>query len=361
MGSALLPSFLRLVSIVSLAGLALAACNPIKREDPRLDFTKILPEELRAQQVERLDTDNDGHLEWVLFYQYDVIEGQTGRRFSPIAAVVYNADVPQGRKEPPVIYPYPLRPPDEDYLGENRCQVRMADAITTNDGPEVVVESIDANGLITDAAIFTWRVDEEAGAGSRGYKCLGFFRTRGQIGISTDLVVVQERTDERSQLAVRRVYRPQNGSYLDEHDQLRPPVESSVEFAFGKPKDVTNSPYPEKIVLAFYKDINTDAVLDYLSQAGRERLVRGKLDTGSPWPRSRIDKALVRELRYVPPIPGSSETGVSVRVSFKSTTGEESEVVELTWVLVREKGLWKMDCSYRPSKPAQESGGGEKK
>jgi hypothetical protein len=342
-------SFLRLVSIISLVGLTLAACNPIKRADPRLDFTKILPEELRAQQVERLDTDNDGHLEWVLFYQYDVIEGQTGRRFSPIAAVVYNADVPQGRKEPPVIFPYPLHPPDGDYLGENRCQVRMADVITKNDGPEVVVESIDANDLITDAAIFTWRGDEEAGAGLRGYKCLGFFRTRGQVGVSADMIVVQERTDERSQLAVRRIYKPQNGSYLDEHDQLRPPVESSVEFAFGKPKDVINSPYPEKIILAFYKDINTDAALDYLSQAGRERLLRGELDLGSPWARSRIDKALVRELRYDPPSPGSTETTVSVRVSFRSTTDEESEVVELSWILVQEEGLWKMDHSSRVS------------
>jgi hypothetical protein len=345
--------FLRLVSIISLMGLALTACNPIKRDDPRLDFTKILPEELRSQQVTLLDTDNDGHLEWVLFYQYDVIEGQTGRQFSPIAGVVYNADVPEGIKEPPVIFPYPLHPPDENYLGENRCDVRMADVISKNDGPEVVVESIDASGLITDAAIFTWRGDEEAGAGSRGYKCLGFFRTRGQVEVSTDQVIVRERTDERSQLAVRHLYQPQNGSYLGEHNQLRPAVESSVEFAFGKPRDVANSPYPEKIVLAFYKDINTDVALDYLSKAGRERLTRGELDLGAPWARSRIDKALVRELRYVPPSPGSLDAGVSIRVSFRSTTGEESGVVELTWVLVQEEGLWKMDRSSRTSEVAK--------
>ncbi|MDY7039527.1 MAG: hypothetical protein SVX38_01540 [Chloroflexota bacterium] len=354
-------SFLRLACIITLAGLALTACNPIKREDPRLDFTKILPEELRAQQVERLDADNDGHLEWVLFYQYDVIEGQTRRQFSPIAAVVYNADAPTGRKEPPVIQPYPLHPPDEDYLGENQCEIRMADVIAKNDGLELVVESIDANGLITDASIFTWRGDEEAGAGSPGYKCLGFFRTRGQVEVSSDRVVVRERTDERSQLAVRQVYQPKDGSYLDVNDRVLAPIESSVEFAFGKPKDVLNSPYPEKIVLAFYQDINTDAALDYLSADGRERLIRGELDLGAPWSRSRIAKTLVRELRYIPPAVGSPETQVSVRVSFRPTTGEESEVVELTWVLIQEGGFWKMDQSSRTGESATESEGGAKK
>lgn len=354
-------SFLRLVSTISLMILALVACNPIKREDPRLDFTKILPAELQAQQVERLDTDNDGYMEWVLFYQYDVIDGQEGQKFSPIAAVVYNADVPKGIKKPPDIIPYSLNPPDGGYLGENRCQVRMEDVITKNDGLEVVVESVDANGLITDAAIFTWRGGKETGGDSPGYKCLGFFRTSDQIKVNADKVVVQERTEDRSQLAGRHVYQPQDGSYLDEHNQLRPPVESSLEFAFGKPKDVASSPYPEKIVLAFYKDVKTDVALDYLSKAGRDRLSRGELDLGAPWARNRIDKALVRELRYLPSNTGSSETGVSVRVSFVSVTGEKSEVVELTWALVQEDGLWKMDRSSRTPTSDKGSEGGEKK
>ena len=353
-------SFLRVIS-ASLTGLALVACNPIKREDPRLDFTKILPEGLQAQQVERLDTDNDGYMEWVLFYQYDMIDGQEEQKFSPIAVVVYNADVPKGIKKPPDVFPYPLDPPDGGYLGENRCQVRMEDVITKNEGPEVVIESVDADGLITDAAIFTWRGGKEGEGNSPGYKCLGFFRTSDQIKVGTDKVVVQERTEDRSQLAARHVYQPQDGSYLDEHDQLRPPVESSLEFAFGKPKDVASSPYPEKIVLAFYKDIKTDAALDYLSKAGRERLSRGELDLGAPWPRNRIDVALVRELRYLPYNTGNTETGVSVRASFVSVAGEKSEVIELTWVLIQEEGLWKMDRSSRT--PASEKGseGGEKK
>jgi hypothetical protein len=346
--SAVKTSFFRLGSIIMM-GLALAACNPIKREDPRLDFTKVLPEGLQAQQVERLDTDSDGNLEWVLFYRYDMVEGQEAQQFSPIAAVVYNADVPKGIKEPPRIMPYSLHPPGESYLCENQCQARMDDVIAKNDGLELVIEGIDANELITDVAIFTWRGDEEAGAGSPGYKCLGFFRTNGQVKVNHDQVVVQERTDERSQLAVRRVYQPQDGSYLDANDQLRSPVESSVEFAFGKPKDVALSPYPEKIVLAFYKDINTSVALDYLSAAGRERFQRGELDLGSPWPRNRIDQALVRRLRYIPPGTGSQAVEVNIRVSFQSTAGEESEVVELNWVLVQEEGLWKMDHSSRVS------------
>ncbi len=337
---------LRLFSIICLTGLLLTACNPVKREDPRLDFTTILPEELRAKEVVRLDTDNDGHQEWVLFYQYDVIEGETGRQFSPIAAVVYNADAPKGIKRPPVIQPYPLQPPGESYLGEHQCQARMADVITQNDGLEVVIESLDASGLTTAAALFTWRGDEEAGAGSPGYKCLGFFRANGGVKVGKDQVATQERSEERSQLAIRRIYQPHNGSYLDQNDQLRPPLESSVEFAFGKPKDVLNSPYPEKIVLAFYKDINTDIALEYLSEAARQRLERGELDLGSPWPRKSIDRALVRTLRYLPPSPGSSETQVSIRVSFKSGT-EESAIAELVWFLVQEKGLWKMDRSVR--------------
>ncbi|MCR4405453.1 MAG: hypothetical protein NUW24_00800 [Anaerolineae bacterium] len=328
--------------------LALPGCNPIKREDPRLDFTKILPEGLQAQQVERLDTDSDGRLDWVLFYRYKA-PGAQADQLSPIAAAVYHAEMPKDGKQLPEIVPYSLNPPDGRYLGENPCQARMADVITKNKGLEVVIESVNADGLVTDAAIFTWRGSKSAEETLPGYRCLGVFHAHGHIAINTDEVVVKEYAEDRSQLAVRRVYRPQNGTYLNEYDQLYPSIERNLEFAAGKPKDVAASPHPESIILAFYEDLNTDTALDYLSKSGRERLRRNELDLGAPWPRNRIKKALVLELRYDRSNTGKPETEVGVRVYFESVASEKSEIAELIWTCVQEDGFWKMDRSRRAS------------
>ena len=353
-GLFLIAFFLRLLG-ASLMVVALTGCNPIKREDPRLDFTKVLPEELQAQQVERLDTNNDDYLDWVLFYRYEA-SGNQAEQLSPIAAVVYHAEVPKDGKQPPEIVPYSLNPPDGRYLGKNPCQARMADVITKNKGLEVVIESVNTDGLITDAAIFTWRGGKSAEETLPGYRCLGIFRAHGHIAISTDEVVVKEYTDDRSQLAVRRVYRPQNGSYLNEYDQLYPPIERNLEFATGKPKDVAASSYPESIILAFYEDITTDTVLDYLSKSGRERLRRNELDLGAPWPRNRIKRALVLELRYDRSNTDKPEAEVGVRVYFESVAKEKSEIAELIWTCIQEDGLWKIDRSRRISEEKESVG-----
>jgi hypothetical protein len=82
-----------------------------------LSFSAAIPERLADNMevisVLRSDTDGDNFEEWVVFYRYDL---QTGN--GPIRAAVYDTD----RGNPPVVFPYPLRPPDRGgcYAGPKR-------------------------------------------------------------------------------------------------------------------------------------------------------------------------------------------------------------------------------------------------
>jgi hypothetical protein len=152
---------------------------------------------------------------------------------------------------------------------------------------EVIVESRDASGNITRASIFQWRntlprehwkrIDPEEWLvvpghmpeeGRQWYHCLGFFEASLKIEIQKDQVKVWDRAGDRSQLARVSTYQlkadPATGAvpsdaYLDVNDQLEPPQSTCLEFAFGLPEDVGNSPYPEKIVMAYHNKLRSEA------------------------------------------------------------------------------------------------------
>jgi hypothetical protein len=326
--------------------LVVAGCGPLDRfrqPDDRLDFTKILPEAKRPQEVQLLDADGDGKDEWIIFYKFDLVEGATGRKFSPIGAAVYNED----HGDPPVIFPYELYPPDRTYLGEQHCVAEVRDLIPTNAGPELLVSNFAEEDLVVDLSVFHWKDDDKddltknPSEERQGYECLGFFRGSGGIKIDGRKVIVKERTEERSQLSITNVYTASESSYFQPGGrELWPPAETGIEFTFGVPEDVTQSPYPEKVVLAFYLALgqNDPLAQTYLSEDGGLKDKMGADSFGTAASGDEIQKVLVKRIVYIPDREKEEKhESVQVTVSVASVTSAgEDPPREVTWEVIWE-------------------------
>ena len=222
---------------------------------PRLD------DALRVSSVNRQDTDGDGFNEWVVFYHFDVQSGQ-----SPILGAIYDND----RGNPPIIFPYQLRPPDRDYLSEGvspRLNFSQIDA----EGPqEIITQSSE------EITIFKYNASRKSAEWQPPkdnppvYESIGFFRGSG--GVSFDeqtkqVTVISRDAFERSQLVWRAIYAfdEELGSYFQPMQteaplespvpaspSLLPPIMETVDFFQSPPDDIFNTSFPEKIVLAFY-------------------------------------------------------------------------------------------------------------
>lgn len=346
--------------------LVMAGCGPVEERwrqfDRKLDFTKILPETKRSQKVQRLDADDDGKDEWVVFYKFDLVEGATGRQFSPISAAVYNDD----HGDPPVIFPYELHPPGRRYLGEQNCEAEPKDLITTNEGPELLVSCFAEEDLVVDLSVFHWYdydkddLLKKPSGERQGYECLGFFHGSGGITLDGSKVIVKERIEGRSQLSEKKVYQVRDDSYFQpEKGEPWPPVETSVEFAFGVPEDVTQSPYPEKVVLAFYQALGQDNLLaqNYLSERGGLKAKVGTDSFGTAARGDEIQKVLVKDIIYTPePEREKRHDPVTISVSVASVTSAGvDEAQDKTWQVIWEspreggaEGGWKLHPDIYP-------------
>jgi hypothetical protein len=320
--------------------LAVAGCG---QPDTRLDFTKILPETQRPQEVQLLDADGDGEDEWIVFYKFDLVEGTTGRKFSPIGGAVYDAD----HGDPPVVFPHELLLPDQVYLGEQNCVAEVRDLITTNDGKELLVSNYAEENLVVDLSVFHWYdqdkddLSKSPGEEQQGYECLGSFHGSGGITIDGSRVVVKERTEERSQLSRKNVYKVKEGSYFRlGGKELWPPEETSIEFTFGVPEDVAQSPYPEKIVLAFYLALGQDNSLaqTYLSETSGLKNLVGSSNFGTFASGDQIQKVLVKRIIYTPDKEKEERhEPVVITVSVASvTSAREDQPRDVTWLVIWE-------------------------
>jgi hypothetical protein len=329
-----------------MLSLIVASCGPVealRSPDKKLDFTKILPETKRPQEVQLLDADGDGKDEWIVFYKFDLGEGATGHKFSPIAAAVYNDD----HGDPPVVFPYELHPPDRSYLGEQSCVAEVRDLITAQKGPELLVNSFAEEDLVVDLSVFHWYDHDEDDLSKnpseerQGYECLGFFRGSGGITFSGSKIIVKERTGERSQLSIKNVYEVKEGSYFQPGGrELWPPVETSIEFTFGVPEDVAQSPYPEKVALAFYLALgqNNPLAQTYLSEASGLKDVMGSDSFGTAASGGQIQKVLVKRIIYTPNKEKEEKhEPVAVTVSVASVTSAgEDPPRDVTWEVIWE-------------------------
>lgn len=320
-----------LLALLVAATFTLAGCAP---EDKRLDLETILPAAWKPYATYRLDTDADNQKEWVILYTYDQ---QAKDAFSPVGGVIYHVFSFANQDKAPVVFPYPLTVPGWPYLGEGKSTIELKEVLNGSAGPEVVYQGTNSEGLLTRLALFTWQdhapspvlPPEADPTTGQWYHCVGKFDTDARISLEAERVTVWERTDERSQLAVRKVYRPQEGSYM-RGEELVAPIQTCLDFAYGQPKDILKTPYPEKILMAFFANLTNDqAVYQFLTQTAADdlRIQRDAWGKITPWPRLSLTGICVKELRYAP----DQEAAVQQQmVIVAEKTRDAQKVLEVT-------------------------------
>jgi len=342
--------------VVAVLLCLLAACEPNSGAgnpgEKYLDFAEIMPDEWQYVDTYPLDTNRDGKLEWVVLYRFDLSD-EDALCNSPIAGVVYQ---PNERK-PPCIIPYELYPqgdPDRYYLCEHECSVVMEDVLSGLTGLELLVRDQRDDQMVR-LSIFYWKQDKEE------YQARGhFFGNR--IIVALDTVTVDQRLPGRAQLVMQCTYLPRenkNKTYYEEGGQgiLVQPDRCELIFCQGEPQDVALSPYPEKIVLAFYNHYTDgdEGVSKYFTATGWEQLGHCAANRcGCTAARGEIEDVWVTRLQplsetsSITPSHQCEDCGpdravVHSAVICKHRRGAEDAETIVLWHLVREGDPWKLD------------------
>lgn len=337
----------RLVAVMLLLTVLLPACTV--EEGPPEYVIAISRDVLHGKNilgVQRLDTDSDGVDEWLTFYRFDQVNDR-----GPVAALIYDV-VFDPAIQLPVVYPYKLRAPYENYLAQDKPEVTLVDLVPEPGGVPRK-ELVFCTKTKTDLAFF--RLTRDPGPPPTDnpplYRCIGFFRSPDGVHFDENTleVSVTSRTGyERSDLVRKHFYRPEaDGYFITGTNTLVSPFAAIIDFPAGIPTDILDTPYAEKIVLAFYRTFGkTDPQpkhVDYLSTQAAAEFQEGKLKYGSPFPLNEIKWAVVKELSYYPTQDDTQSTIVTVKVQFRSTSDELSSLTEVRWTMIRVAGRWKMD------------------
>jgi hypothetical protein len=279
--------------------------------------------------IRRIDADGaDEEMpeEWLARFQYDVTTpvGSTPR--GPWGAAIYDYN----ECRPPAIQSYELVPASYDYLAQDGLDVVSGDVIqyadplsAGKDYLEVVANGY-TRGVVTDLNIFRktgvgldcfqmqqWSATHPGEAFPNPYRYVNIGSFRGNYRVERNgatVTVVDRSPFERSQITIRRQYRPLNGSYFEPGTQvLLPPVESALAFGPGEPDQVSQVYYPEKAVLAFYQNLTKDkAQLEkangYLSPDAQAIFNINTDQFGLAMPRDELARVLVLQIRYEPNI-----------------------------------------------------------
>jgi hypothetical protein len=362
--------------------------NPIKvalarflSEDKMIYLGDSLPGLYDLDYIHRIDTDGETEEieeEWVAFYQYDVNTLESGLALGPYGGAVYD----YGGCRPPVIHSFELVPVNYDYLAQSAIDMVVQNIISYQDPvsggadrPEVIVNGF-TRGIVTDLNIFRktgvgldcyqmsqWSAAHpgEAFPNPFRYESLGSFRGNNRVQREGSTVTVVDRAPfERSQITIRRQYRPENGSYYRPGTQvLLDPVEYGLQFQQGLPDEVTQVYYPEKAVLAFYLNLTQDA--------GQLEEAKGYLSTdaqaifdietdyfGLAMPRDELARVLVLEMRYEPDIQAEQlhmDRQVTVKVVGVDKYGniDWGHPCQVTWGVIgaERPGALPYNCEWR--------------
>jgi hypothetical protein len=323
-------------------------CEPPDRDNPLpapqgdftgnrcLDITEILPDGWEYLNTYRIDTNDDGKREWVILYYFDLLEKKTSG--SPIGTVIYQPD----DESPANIVAHELHPPDSDYLCECECGLNMENVLSGLEGDELVVRDR-CNEEITRLTIFNWDSDR------KDYVSPGHF-LGGDVEISRDQVTIKERLPGRAQLIKIETYYPDDNKTYYRQDvpcTLLECREEELDFCHGEPEDVLCSPYPEKVVLAFYKHYNDDETAPkYFTKSVREYL--GQCDAGGCGciaPRHEIARVWVTDLQ----VESDSEAQtpdraiVDARINCERRDGVKEGRKYIQWYLIREDDRWQLE------------------
>ncbi len=373
-GKELIEIVLDFVLVLAVAGTVISFGFILTRRDPlplirelayRLSFEQLvsfehiiptdLARNLTVSDISRADLDGDGFKEWVVFYQYDLQNPA-----SPVAGAVYDND----RGNPPVIFPYNLRPPRRDYLSEGQVSYDLTNVTIDQNGPQGAdLPEILVRGT-KELSIFRFRENSELWDFPRDapprYQPIGFFRGSGGVSFdqTTKRVTVIDRDGfERSQLVNRTIYalNKSTNTYWDQfYDpaaldrKLAAPVISTIDFLGESPKDILDVALPEKIVLAFYAATCSSAGEALCRHSGAGWTARDFLDAnGDAFANFRDKKSSyfglpalshadisVKYLRYYPQLETDTDL-LTAGGGRDVVTGEQgqSSAVDITFVI----------------------------
>jgi hypothetical protein len=242
--------------------------------------------------------------------------------------------------------------PNGLYLGEHDVEARVADALTSVVGPELIIEDIDPEGNIVEASLFGWRdskanePDTPPDPKAMYYQLLGMFLSEGGVQVGQDVVTVTERiAGTRSRLAYRKVYRPSEKSKTyfkpDDPSKLVDPETTMVSLV--ECLDPNAVCYPEKTVLDFYQKVRDDAALgELMTDEARSALRAGNLKYGCLPNRSQLERVLVQDLK----IQGTDEQPkITVTGKCKLSDASLKDMTPVTWQLEKIAGKWRLKGS----------------
>jgi hypothetical protein len=368
-------------------------------DDKTIYLGDLVPGLYDLDYISRVDTDGESEAipqEWLAFYQYDVSTSQAGNTTGPFGAAIYDYDTCR----PPAILSYELVPVSYDYLGQDAVWqsveniIPYADPVSAGrDRPELIING-STRGVVTDLNVFRktgvaldcfqlqqWRVVHpgEAFPNPFRYENIGSFRGNYRVDRNQATITVVDRSPfERSQIAIRRQYRPENGSYFRPGTQvLLDPVEYGLTFGPGQPSQVPQVYYPEKAVLAFYLNLTKDkaqleAAKTYLSP-GAQKAYDIQTDpfglstdpNSVATARDKLARVLVWEIRYQPDIAAEQlheDRQVTVIVTGVDKDGniDYAHPCQVTWQVVGRANPqalpygceWALDW-YRSTCPAE--------
>jgi tetratricopeptide (TPR) repeat protein len=303
-------------------------------ETPQTVSPVMLPEDWKHYHTYRLDTNGDNNLESVVLYYFD-LPAETGGDSSPIGGFVYQPN----HRNSSIFSRYELRPRGGDYLCECECTATMGNVLSGLSGSELIIRDR-CDGEITRLSIFHWEPNEGQ------YLPKGHF-SGSRIQVTGNSVTVSQRLPHRAQLALQQVYQSRDGETYYQSNNLDILVMSrkyELTFYEAEPANVTRSPYPEKVVLAFYNHY-TDSrkASEYFTTSGwrqLEQCTTGQCGcTAAP---SEIAHVRVTDLHSIGET-GSNWASFEFSVVCEHRDGTSEAETSVQWNLVQQDGHWKLD------------------
>jgi tetratricopeptide (TPR) repeat protein len=326
------------LALMLLAAIALAimagAWHLKPWEEPQTTSPVMLPENWKHYHTYRLDTNRDNNLESVVLYYFDLPAG-TEVDSGPIGGFVYQPN----HKNSSIFSRYDLRPRGGDYLCECECTAAMEDVLSGLSGSELLVRDYCDDG-ITRLSIFYWEPNEGQ------YLPKGHF-SGSRIQAQRDSVMVSQRLPHRAQLALQQVYQPRNDETYYQSDNLDILVMSEkyeLTFYEAEPADVMRSPYPEKIVLAFYNHYaDSRRASEYFTTSGWRQLEQCTTgQCGCAAAPGEITHVRVTDLHSIGET-GSNRASFEFSVVCERRDGASEAENSVQWNLVQQDGRWKLD------------------
>lgn len=333
------------LAVFILIGLAIAGCGQPQAQCNG-NFSKLMPPGWTFVSQTALDTDGGKQLQCVVLYRFDIMKD--GRKITPVGGVVYRQD----HGKPRWIYPHPLTLPDNFYLGQYKTTARVADVLTGSEGPELIIEDTDTDGIIIQTSIFSWRdtkkdqldTDPSSNPELMSYRPLGLLLGDSGVKVERDKVtILKQRAGTRSQLADRLVYVPrEKKNYFKQgSNELVDVAEADIVTLVGA-DDPTSSPYPEKTVLAFYQNVKDDAKLDGLMTREALALLKGnQLPYGcQAVGRDQLDRVLVQSVDWSRGTATQPQVVVGGKCRLRD--GSSRDMTPTAWQLERLEGKWRI-------------------